>query len=480
MRLDKLPCEVLNTVHKHLLVKPHDSIIVAVSGGPDSVALITILNSINSGKNLNLSLFVAHLNHQLRGKSSEEDAQFVKNLSKNLSLPFLLKSVDIQKIADQTKRSIEETARRERYKFFMESAQKHNACAIAIGHTADDNTETILHRILRGTGTLGLEGIPIKRPLVSGSAIQLIRPLLFTWRKEVIEYLREKECVYRTDASNYEPIYLRNKIRLELIPLLENQYNPNIKNLLMQLGQILNINNEYLISEAKNIVKAVTKEERECTYIIDTHLLAKQPKILQYFALREILNILQIPLNEITYKHYTKILDEITREGKGRHFQLPGKLSLWHEHGMFHFQKDLFHKPCIALSETTVKIPGNTPVYPLGHLVSEIVDMQNFSMEAYKKNKTKNEEIFNIQSIEMPITVRGRKKGDKISPLGTNGHKKLKDIFIDKKIPVKERDTTPIVAMNNQPIWVIGICIDNKVKVTPNTRKFLKLTFHRN
>ncbi|MDQ1274264.1 MAG: tRNA(Ile)-lysidine synthase [Planctomycetota bacterium] len=480
MRLDKLPCEVFNAVHKHLLIKPHDSIIVAVSGGPDSVALIKILDSINSSKNLRLSLFIAHLNHQLRGKSSEEDAQFVQNLSEDLSLPFLLKSVDIQKIADQTKRSIEETARRERYKFFMESAQKHNTSAVAIGHTADDNTETILHRILRGTGTLGLGGIPIKRPLVSGSAIQLIRPLLFTWRKEIIEYLREKQFTYRTDASNYEPIYLRNKIRLELIPLLENQYNPNIKNLLIQLCQILNINNEYLISEAKNILKASTREEREGSYSIDTYTLTKQPKILQYFALREILNILQIPLSEITYKHYTKILNEITRKGKGRYFQLPEKLSLWHEHGMLHFQKDLLRKPCIPLSETPIQIPGTTPVYPLGQLVCEIFDMQNFSLETYKKSKTKNEELFDMQSIDMPVTVRGRKAGDKISPLGTNGHKKLKDIFIDKKISVKERDAIPIVVMKNQPIWAIGICIDNKVKVTTNTRKLLKLTFYRN
>jgi tRNA(Ile)-lysidine synthase len=480
MRLDKLPCEVFNAVHKHLLIKPHDSIIVAVSGGPDSVALIKILDSINSSKNLRLSLFIAHLNHQLRGKSSEEDAQFVQNLSEDLSLPFLLKSVDIQKIADQTKRSIEETARRERYKFFMESAQKHNTSAVAIGHTADDNTETILHRILRGTGTLGLGGIPIKRPLVSGSAIQLIRPLLFTWRKEIIEYLREKQFTYRTDASNYEPIYLRNKIRLELIPLLENQYNPNIKNLLIQLCQILNINNEYLISEAKNILKASTREEREGSYSIDTYTLTKQPKILQYFALREILNILQIPLSEITYKHYTKILNEITRKGKGRYFQLPEKLSLWHEHGMLHFQKDLLRKPCIPLSETPIQIPGTTPVYPLGQLVCEIFDMQKFSLETYKKSKTKNEELFDMQSIDMPVTVRGRKAGDKISPLGTNGHKKLKDIFIDKKISVKERDAIPIVVMKNQPIWAIGICIDNKVKVTTNTRKLLKLTFYRN
>jgi len=479
MRLDKLSLEVFNIINKYHLIKPQDSIIVAVSGGPDSVALLEILHSINSIKNLHVSLFIAHLNHQLRGKASEEDAQFVQNLSKDLSLPFILKSVDIQKIADQTKRSIEETARIERYKFFMESAQKHNASTVAIGHTADDNTETLLHRIIRGTGILGLGGIPIKRPLVTSSTIQLVRPFLFTWRKEIIEYLGKKQLNYRTDVSNYEPLYLRNKIRLELIPLLESQYNPNIKNLLIQLCQILNVNNEYLILEAKEILKDSTIAEREDSYTINTHFLTKQPKILQYFVLREVLNIMQISLKEITYEHYTKIFDEITKKGKGRHFQLPGKLYLWHEHGMLHFKKEPLHKPCLPLSEIAIQIPGTTPIYPLGQLISEILDTQDFSLEAYKKTKTQDEEVFDLQNITMPISIRGRKDGDTISPLGIHGHKKLKDLLIDKKIPVRERDAIPIIVMHNQPIWVIGVCMDNKVKVTPNTKKILKLTFQR-
>ncbi|MCF6153647.1 MAG: tRNA lysidine(34) synthetase TilS [Candidatus Brocadia sp.] len=480
MRLDKLPFEVFNTINKYHLIKPHDSIIVAVSGGPDSVALLKILRTINSVKNLHLRLSIAHLNHQLRGISSEEDAQFVRNLSKDLSLPFIFKSVNIQKIADQTKCSIEETARRERYNFFLESAQEYTASTIAIGHTADDNIETLLHRIIRGTGMAGLAGIPIKRPLAAGSTIQLIRPLLFSWRKEIMEYLGKEHDNYRTDATNYEPLYLRNKIRLELIPLLENQYNPNIKNLLMQVCQILNLNNEYLASETKRIVKDSTVEGREDVYTIDTHFLTKQPKILQYLVLREILMSMHIPLKEITYEHYTKILDEIIRKGKGRHFQLPGKLYLWHEHGMLHFTKKSLYKACTPLSEIAVQIPGTTPVYPLGQLVSEILDIQDFSLEAYKKTKTKYEEVFDLQRITMPIFARGRKDGDTISPLGIHGHKKLKDLFIDKKIPVKERDVTPIVVMNNQPIWVIGVCIDNDVKVTPRTKKVLKLTFMRN
>ncbi|MDE1889612.1 MAG: tRNA lysidine(34) synthetase TilS [Planctomycetota bacterium] len=479
MQLNKLAFEVFNTINKYNLIKPNDSIIVGVSGGPDSVALIKILHSINSAKGLNLCLFVAHLNHQLRGKSAEDDAQFVQNLSKDLSLPFILKSVNIQNISSQIKRSVEETARIERYKFFMEASQSHNAAIVAIGHTADDNAETILHRIIRGTGVLGLEGIPIRRPLDVDVTVQLIRPLLFTWRREIVEYLEKERLVFRTDETNYETIYLRNKIRLELIPLLEKQYNPNIKKTLLQLCQILSTNNEYLVLEAKKILKDSVAESEEDSCIINTHFLAKQPKILQFLVFKEILNVMQIPLKEINYEHYKKIFEEITKPGKGRHFQLPGKLYLWHEHGMLHLKKGFLHEPHIPLSEITLKVPGTTPLYPLGQLVAEILDVQDFSLETYKKNKIRDEEIIDLQKVTMPLSVRGRKDGDIISPLGIRGHKKLKDLFIDKKIPVKERDSIPIVAMNDLPVCVFGICIDNRVKVTPDTKKILKLTFQR-
>ncbi|HHT9135937.1 MAG TPA: tRNA lysidine(34) synthetase TilS [Candidatus Wunengus sp. YC60] len=480
MRLDKVSFGVFKIINKYNLIKPNNSIVVGVSGGPDSVALLNILHSVNSAKNLKLRLHVAHLNHQLRGKSSEEDAQFAENLSKELSLPFILKNVNIQEIANQTKRSIEETARIERYNFFAESSQKYNASAVAIGHTADDNAETILHRILRGTGISGLGGIPIKRPLTTDSTIQIVRPLLFTRRKEIIDYLGKEQRNYRTDISNYETTYLRNKIRLELIPLLEKQYNPNIKNALLQLSQIFTANNEYLSLEAKKILKDATIEHTEDSYAVNTHFLIKQPQILQQLVFQEILEIMQIPLKEITYEHYTKILNEITRTGKGRHFQLPGNLYLWHEHGMLYFKKDTLSKPRIPLlSEIPIQIPGTTLIHPLGQLVSEILDTKDISLDVYKNTKTPGEEIFDLQCIAMPVTVRGRREGDIISPLGVRGHKKIKDLFIDKKIPLKERDAIPIVVMNNQPIWVIGICMDNSVKVTPDTRKILKLSFQR-
>lgn len=480
MRLHNLSFEVFNTINKYQLIQSYATIIIGVSGGPDSVALLKILHSINAVKNLNLRILVAHLNHQLRGESSEEDAQFVQNLSRDLSLPFILKSVNIQEISNQTKNSIEETARKERYAFFIELAQEYNALTVSTGHTADDNAETLLHRIIRGTGLPGLGGIPIKRPLTRDSTIQLVRPFLFTWRREIIEYLKKERQNYRIDMSNYEAIYSRNKIRLELIPLLENQYNKNIKNSLIQLCQILAANNEYLELEAKKILKDSARERTHDSYSIDTHFLIKQPKILQYLVLQKILIIMRAPLKEIKYKHYIRIFDEIIKPGKRRYFQLPGKLYVWHEHGILSVKKESLHKSYIPqISKTVLQVPGMTPIYPLGYLVSEILDIQDLSLEVYKKTKTRDEEVFDLQNLTMPLMIRLRKKGDTISPLGTHGYKKLKDLFIDKKIPVKGRDAIPIVVMNDQPIWAVGICIDNAVKVTSATKKILKLTFNR-
>ena len=481
MRLNKLSYEVYTAIKNYQLISSHDALIVGVSGGPDSVALLSILHALNGTKKLPMRLYVAHLNHKLRGQAAEEDALFVRNLAKDLSLPFVQKEVDIQKIAEQTKCSIEETARLERYRFFEEVAQTYHAASVAVAHNADDHAETILHRIIRGTGIIGLKGIPVKRPLTPKSSVQLIRPLLFTWRKDIMEYLEKERFCYRTDATNYEPLYLRNRIRLELIPLLENQYNPNIKNTLVRLCQILDTNNEYLTREAEKILKASTKEYAEDFYAVHTYALSKQPGVLQSLVIREIFKRLSIPLGGITYEHYTKICNELTRPGKGRHFQLPGNLYLWHEHGMLYFKKgEPYQLSPPRVSETLIQIPGVTSIPHAGQLIAEIMDVCDVSLDVFRKNKTRNEEIFDLESITMPVAVRGRKDGDIISPLGISGHKKLKALFIDKKIPLMDRDAIPIVVMKNQPIWVIGICIDNKVKVNPGTKKILKLTFQKN
>jgi tRNA(Ile)-lysidine synthase len=484
MKLRKLPFKVYCFLNEHGLIRPYDTVIIGVSGGPDSVALVNILHSVNFLKNFHLRLYIAHLNHQLRGRFSEEDEHFVRNLSETLSLPFIFKRVDIKGLAEKSNCSIEETARVERYRFFHEAVLQYKASAVAVGHTADDNAETVLHRIIRGTGMRGLGGIPLKRPLTPDSSAQVVRPLLGVWRSEIIEYLG-KECInYRTDASNYEAEYLRNKIRLELIPLLENRYNPGIKKALLQLCHTIASGKEYLSTEAKKTATSAIIEATGDSCVIDAQFLSSKPKILQYFVIQEALDIMHVPLKEIRYEHFAAIEKEINRPGgKGLRVQLPGGFSLWREYNRLCFAREPLSVPGITQSRLTkeiiIKIPGETFLDSLGRIVSEILPVHNISFETYKKTKTKDEEVFDLQNITMPLAVRTRKNGDSISPLGLAGHKKLKDIFMDKKIPLELRDSMPIVVMRDQPIWIVGICMENRVRVTSDTKKILKLTFHR-
>ena len=478
MRLDKLSFSVFNTINTHQLITSGDAIMVGVSGGPDSIALVKILHTINAAKCLRLRFVVAHLNHQLRGKSAEEDAQFVRDFAAGLSLSCMVKEVDVQRIADQTKCSIEEAARTERYRFFLAAAREQGATLIALGHTADDNAETVLHRIVRGAGAVGVGGIPRKRTLDPDSPIQHIRPLLFTWRKEIIQYLQNERLGYRTDESNYETTYLRNKIRLNLIPLLEDQYNPNIKNTLNQLSRIFSENNEYLSSEAKKALKSATIKSDGERHVIDARFLGKQPKIIQHRVIQEVLNNLHIPLKEITYEHYTTILDGIAKAGRMRRFQLPGKLCIQYERHRLHFSKESPPKPDMPLlAEIPVLIPGTTLIGSLGQLSAEILEIHDISPDVFKKAKTEYEEILDLESITYPLSIRGRKHGDVISPLGVNGHKKLKELFIDKKIPVEVRNAMPMGVMNGGPVWVVAVCLNNGGKVPADTKKILKLTF---
>lgn len=477
MKLHPFVEKIFKIICKYQLIQPDDSVIVGVSGGPDSVALLKTLHSLNAAKNLRLRLYAAHLNHQLRGDFSEEDEQFVQDLANELSLPFISKRVNIRKIASETKLSLEETARKERYTFYSEASQNYNVSHVATGHNADDNAETILHRIIRGTGAPGLGGIPIKRLLSPGTPQLIIRPLLFAWKKEILEYLNKDQTKYRVDASNYEKEYTRNRIRHELIPLLEHKYNPNIKNALSRLSQILTINNEYLLAACESVFENAIMKEPDNAYVLNAGFLLKQPKIMQFLLLQKLLHVMHIPLKAIHYGHYSMILEGLAQKGNVKKFQLPGKITLRYEQGRLFLERGFSRETFTELPEIPLKIPGTTQIVGLGSLTAELLESRDVSLEEFKLTKTRYEEILDFESVKEPLLLRKRNSGDTISPLGTRGYKKVKKLFIDKKIPQGKRSLIPIIAMNNKPVWIVGICLDNSVKVTCNTKKILKLTF---
>ncbi len=485
--MSRLQKQVVRVIREYDLFKANDRIILGISGGLDSVALLSLIFNINCVDTIYSEVTIAHLNHLLRGRESEDDEQFVRNLAKRFELPVIVERKDIKDAARRQKLSLEEVARKERYKFLESAALKVNANVIAVGHNADDNAETILHRIIRGTGILGVNGMRPKRRLTPVSKIELVRPLLFSWRKDVVTYLKEKQLSYRIDSTNFEKDKFRSKIRTELIPFLEKDYNFGIKKSLIKLGEITTQNYDFLklqadtLSEKVFIKKNEEKDKVPGEVILDIHKLKNAPLILQQIIIREAIVRLGTPLREFGYENYKDILNLSKQKKTFINKGIKKYLDIKIEENKLYLSNKKYHleeKP--VLEEVVLKIPGDTDIIKHKYIVKmEVREIRNGFLEEFKKIKTKYDEAIDFSKINMPLTVRSRIQGDRFWPLGSRGIKKVKDFFIDNKIPLMERNLVPIVTMNGRPIWIVGFRIDDRVRITEETRKLLIMKFKR-
>ncbi|MEK7822353.1 MAG: tRNA lysidine(34) synthetase TilS, partial [Planctomycetota bacterium] len=469
MKAFELERRVREFISAEGMLTPGEGVVAAVSGGPDSVALLRLLHDLDT-----LPLHVAHLNHMLRGEESEGDERFVQGLASGLGLGFTSKRVDVRQEAAREKCAIEEAARRARYSFFEGLARELGMKVVAVGHTADDNAETVLHRIIRGTGLAGLAGMRPVREISRGSGIRLIRQLLSTWRQEVLDYLREKDVSYRIDSSNLQAGYLRNRIRLELLPLL-GKYNPRVKESLVRLAETAGKEYAILEGEARKIIEAgLTREEMG--YILETTLLKGQPSFLQHLVFREVLGQIGLPLKKVDSKHYEGLCSLV--EGWAGPISLPCGWEAEGREGRIIFtgwpRKRFSHQH--EPSETILNVPGTTRLSNGAELKAELVDVAEGFLEDFRRTKTKEEEVFDIDRLELPLLVRTRRPGDRFWPLGAGGEKKLKDFFIDEKIPRPRRDDWPLVCDSKRPVWVVGLRMDERLKITPSTRRAIKLS----
>ncbi len=476
---------VAGVIREYNLFSENDRILIGVSGGPDSVALLSFIHNTNRTNPPYSEIFIAHLNHSIRGRESDEDEQFVTALAEKYEVSLITEKRDIIEVARERKISLEEAARDERYKFFECVAGKVGANVIAVGHNADDNAETILHRIIRGTGITGVSGIRPKRKLTPISRINLVRPLLFTWRKDIIAYLEEEKLSYRVDSTNVETDKLRNRIRMELIPHLEENYNAKIKKSLVTLGEAALQNCDYLESKAKGLFEDVLMNREakteESAYadkiVLDINKLKESPQILQQMIVKEAILWLNIPLKKLSYKNYKDILT-ILNSGKTLVNNVVKEyLNVRIDGNELRLSKNKYSaEESSVLSETEIKVPGETELVDMNCRVkTEIREIKDGFLEEFKRNKTNYEEVVDFDKICMPLTVRARRQGDRFWPLGSQGVKKIKDFFIDNKVPVMERDTVPIVTMNGQPIWLVGFRIDDRIRVSEETTNLLMM-----
>lgn len=474
------------------LIADKGPIIIGVSGGPDSVALTYILHKISQNDLQSNKLYLAHLNHKLRGEESDKDSEFVENLADQLNLPVLIKEADIKKASKESKFSIEEAARIERYKFLENSAQNVSANYVAVAHTADDNIETLLQRIIRGTGMLGLRGINCKRSISPGSGITLIRPLLNTWKKDVLSYLDKKNITYRTDSSNFEEMHFRNKLRIELLPLLEKKYNKQIKRSLVNLSNIFNESNKLVGDLANSLLSNTCLEKNSSKYVLNKQIFLQSSEIVQQRVINDIFFKMNISLKKIGYQKYKEILNFIKNEQNNTSIRISSSLivckdnkklvieilkqnPLWDKDG-YKYNEDSAKK----LGEVKLNVPGKTVLPFLGSKIEiKVVENKQGFLEDFKTTKTKDEEAIDMSKVCFPLFVRTRRPGDCFWPIGAKGKKKIKDFFIDTKIAKYERDRIPIVISKKHPVWVVGFRIDNRAKISDKTKNILILKYFR-
>lgn len=442
---------------EHCLLEKGERLLVAVSGGADSVALLNLLLGVRD--DLGLELVMVHLDHGLRGARSEADARWVKSLASRLSLPFLGGRRRVGEWARRKKVSPEAAGRILRYRFFREVSRKTGIKKVALGHQADDQAETVLMRLLRGTSPGGLAAM---RPLTEMGELLLIRPLLPFWRSEVLAYLNETGREYREDRSNQDRRFFRNRVRLDLLPFLEESYSPRIKELLVNLARAEGERESFIESRGDEIRQRIVRSHREGLKLRIEELL-EQPAVLRREVLKKALFKAGCP--EVGRRHWDQ-LEKLLGGKTGRECHLPGGVAAKREYNHLLFlkrgeilrRKEFFY-PLALPGETVVREAGLKIVARKKRWSprSKLPPAHNLRKYWCKFPRLSEcRAYFPVGRVKPPLTLRSRRGGDRYRPLGPGGSKKIKNILIDEKIPASLRDRICLVADRERILWIIG------------------------
>ncbi len=454
---------------EHQMFSEEDHILVALSGGPDSTALLYSMIEIR--KQYPIQISIAHLNHCARGQESFDDSEFVRKLGEELCIPTFIQKINIEDKKVDIKSSFQDTARQIRKDYLMHILKKIEGNKIALGHNKEDQAETILMNFLRGSGIAGLKGMLPKRG-------PWIRPLLIFERSEVLEFLENRKISYRVDSSNKNRKYLRNKIRLDLVPLLMSQYNPNLNENLLRMSTTLSEENEFLDGLAEKYFNECLCESIENEKVIlNRELLREIPKIMQRRVLRKSIQFVKGNLRRITFHHLQKTVEYVQSHKSAWSKSLPDNIEVSILNTSLEIKKIPDSKSDILILEKDLKIPleipGITTIPQTGiKLQTKIISSNEFK----GFSKRKNEADLDLAISGENILIRFFEKGDRFIPFGMSGTKKLKDFFIDEKVPQKERYSVPLLTtLNGDIIWVYGFRISHKYRVTPETNKILNI-----
>lgn len=471
-KLPLLKC-VAGTIECHRMLDPGDRVLVGVSGGTDSVALLHLMVTLQPVYDIRLA--VAHLNHGLRRQASDREADFVMQLSARLGLPLHREKIEL----DPHRGSLEERARQKRYRFFKRILQQHGYTKLALGHNADDNAESVLLHMIRGSGIRGLAGIPPRRDGF------IVRPLIEASRSDIAAYLQSIGVSHMEDASNQDLRFLRNRIRHRLIPLLEAQYNPNIRGTLTRLAGLCRQEQAWLNELLRpHLDMAKIRAAPECLEL-DADKLIGSPPAAQRRLIRMALREWTGHLRRVELQHVEAVIDLLHHHHPGSRLSLPHSITAERT-----TQGLRFYRPeadpgkaqgtpapfryAVALPPDramTLSIPEAGCRLTISVVPRSALDMTRTTDDATA--------WFDLDCLDFPLTIRSFQPGDRLAPFGMKGTQKVKKLFVDRKIPRHNRMQIPILAQGDTILWVAGLRRASAAPIVDITRRVLKIDIAR-
>jgi tRNA(Ile)-lysidine synthase len=435
----------IRSINNRKLIEQDDSIVIAISGGPDSVAMTHLLHSIQA--EYNLTLYGVHLDHELRGEASKNDAKFVEDFLNTLGIQSFIFSKNITQMAQELNITFEEAGRIERYQLFEQVKKETQSNKIAIGQNKNDQAETILFRLFRGTGLDGLTGIDYVRE------DNVIRPIMDLTREEIENYCEKHHLKTRTDHTNFKTVYSRNKIRLEVLPYLEKHFNDNIIETLWRLGDLLT-EDKKLIDRVINDFYEDNVQIHDNVYTIKLENFNNEMFAMQSRTLRKIILEINDSLQGVSYQNIQDVITLAEESSSGK-FIMIQDIKCMVEYGYLKFYKNnrRFKK---SEKELQIRL-----------IAKEEITFDNDNYKIY----------IDYDQVQGKIYERYRQDGDQFKPFGMSGTKKVKDFFIDEKVPQEKRDTIPLVCDDKEIIWIVGYRMNENYKITNDTQRIAELRY---
>ena len=485
--------QVKATVDQYGLLLPEDTLVLGISGGPDSLCLLHVLRQL--ADDYGVTLHAAHLHHGIRGQDADDDARFVQELCRSWGVPHTVERADVPGLAQERGMAIEEAARQARYGFLGSLVRSLGGRSVAVAHNADDQVETVLMHFLRGAGLAGLRGMRALAwmdELRLGSAgdgpgqaterIRLIRPLLEVPRQDIEAYCQAHDLQPRFDRSNLDQTYFRNRLRHELIPHLKT-YNPNVSEVVRRMARVLSADYDLLRQLVCSTWPEVVRHESDDAIVFDLAAFRAAPLGLRRSLLREAIHRLCQSLRNINWVHIDDALRIIERGDVGAMVTLPRGLVLILGYTQATLGSEGYELPGEdwprLRAPLRLPVPGSVRVPDSRWTATmQIVERQDLPQN-WDHNPDRHLAYLDASSAASRLTLRTRREGDWFIPLGLSHRQKLGDFMINRKIPLRERSSVPLLLCGDDIAWVVGWHLDARYAITPRTRSVLVVGFRR-